>query len=113
MNFNSTELEKRKFPRQTVSLSTNILENKTANVLGNCILVDISKEGFAFESETKFSIGQQFSLELIILNRQVVLSGKVIRVCEGFFYPLYGVQIVDTDCKNLEFFRQYIDYSLN
>ena len=103
MNFNITELEKRKFPRQTVSLSTNILENKTANVLGNCILVDISKEGFAFESETKFSIGQQFSLELIILNRQIVLSGKVVRVCEGFFFPLYGVQIVDTDCKNLEF----------
>ncbi len=113
MNINNTELEKRKFPRQTVSLSTNILENKTENVLGSCILVDISKDGFAFESETKFSIGQQFSLELIILNRQIILSGKVIRVCDGFFYPLYGVQIVDNDCKNLDFFRKYIDYSLN
>ena len=68
---------------------------------------------FAFESETKFHIGQKFSLELIILNQKISLTGKVVRICEGVFYPLYGVEIIDGDSKNLDFFRRYIDYSLN
>ena len=107
------DIEKRKFPRQLVSLSTNLLETETEKVLGDCILTDISKVGFAFESETDFHIGQKFSLELIILNRKVSLSGKIVRICEGVFYQMYGVEIINGDSKNLDFFRSYIDYSLN
>lgn len=105
--------EKRAYPRKKVSLSTNILENKTEKVLGDCILTDISKNGFAIESEISLYVGQQFNLELIILNRTIILNGKVIRSADGLFYPLYGVKIVDNECINLDFFRQYIDYSLN
>lgn len=107
------ETEKRKYPRKKVSLSTNILENKTEQVLGECILTDVSKNGFAIESETNLNVGQQFGLELEILNRKILLTGKIVRTAEGVFYPLYGVKIVDDECKNLDFFRQYIDYSLN
>ncbi|MBO7610892.1 MAG: PilZ domain-containing protein [Elusimicrobia bacterium] len=107
------DIEKRKFPRQLVSLSTNLLETETEKVLGDCILTDISKVGFAFESETKFHIGQKFNLELTILNQKISLTGKVVRICEGVFYQMYGVEIIDGDSKNLDFFRRYIDYSLN
>lgn len=105
--------EKRAYPRKHVSLSTNILENKTKKVLGDCILTDISKNGFAIESETILHIGQQFDLELIILNRKILLNGKIVRSADGLFYPLYGVKIIDNECTNLDFFRWYIDYSLN
>ncbi len=105
--------ERRAYPRKHVSLSTNILENKTEKVLGDCILTDISKNGFAIESETNLNIGQQFDLELEILNRKILLNGKIIRNADGLFYTLYGVKIIDSECKNLDFFRQYIDYSLN
>ena len=105
--------EKRTYPRKHVSLSTNILESKTEKVLGDCILTDISKNGFAIESEIILHIGQQFDLELEILNRKILLNGKIIRSSDGLFYPLYGVKIIDNECKNLDFFRQYIDYSLH
>lgn len=105
--------EKRAYPRKHVSLSTNILENKTKKVLGDCILTDISKNGFAIESETILHIGQQFDLELTILNRKILLNGKIVRSADGLFYPLYGVKIIDNECTNLDFFRWYIDYSLN
>ena len=39
--------EKRAYPRKKVSFETNVLENKTKKVLGDCILTDISKNGFA------------------------------------------------------------------
>ncbi len=105
--------ERRAYPRKKVSLSTNILENKTEKILGDCILTDLSKNGFAIESETFFNIGQQFNLELTILNREILLNGKIVRSSDGLFYPLYGVKIIDNESKNLDFFRQYIDYSLN
>ena len=105
--------EKRAYPRKKVSLSTSVLETKTKKVLGECILTDISKNGFAVESEKFFSIGQQFSLDFEVLHRKIILSGIIIRIAEGIFYPLYGLKIVDNECKNLDFFRRYIDYSLN
>ena len=105
--------ERRVYPRKDVSLSTNILENKTDKVLGECILTDVSKNGFAIETETFLHVGQQFNLELTVLNQKISLSGRVVRTCEGFFYQLYGVKIIDNECKNLDFFRKYIDYSLN
>ena len=107
------ETERRKYPRKKVSLSTNILETKTEKVLGECILTDISKNGFAVESETNFFVGQQFCLGLEILHREIILSGKIVRKADGVFYPMYGLKIVDDECKNLEFLRWYIDYSLN
>ena len=81
--------------------------------MGDCILTDISKNGFAIESETILHIGQQFDLELTILNRKILLNGKIVRSADGLFYPLYGVKIIDNECTNLDFFRWYIDYSLN
>lgn len=107
------EDEKRVHPRKMVSLTTNILESKTNSVLGDCILTDVSQNGFAIESETKLNIGQEFKLELMVQNIPISLSGKVVRVSDGFFYPLYGIEIVDSECTNLDFFRKYIDYSLN
>ncbi len=104
--------EKRAFPRKAVSLSTNILDTETKSVLGECILTDVSKNGFAIESEVILSIGQKFDLQFTILNKTVLLTGEVVRVDNGFFFILYGSKIVDEYCKNLEFFRKYIDYSL-
>jgi hypothetical protein len=101
--------EKRAYPRKKVSLATNILESKTEKVLGDCILTDISKNGFAVESEINLHVGQQFDLELEVLNRKIILNGEVIRSADGLFYPLYGVKIIDNESKNLDFFRQYID----
>ena len=101
--------EKRAYPRKQVSFETNILENKTKKVLGDCILTDISKNGFAIETETKLDIGQQIYLELELLNRPILLNGKIVRQAEGIFYPLYGLKIIDDDSTNLDFFRQYID----
>lgn len=106
--------EQRKFPRRTVSLSTNILEHKSKNILGQCLLTDISKNGFAFESETNFSMGQVFNLKFIVLHQHILLCGKIIRISNGFFHfhTLYGVQIIDKECKNLDFFKKYLDYYL-
>lgn len=105
--------ERRTYPRKMVSFSTNILETKTKKVLGECILTDISKNGFAIETETNLPIGQNFCLNLEVLYKEVTLIGKIVRTSEGLFYPLYGLKIVDNECINLDFFRKYIDYSLN
>lgn len=106
-------VEKRKHKRKSVSLTTNIVETKTNSILGDCILTDVSQDGFAIESETKLSIGQQFNLNLVVQNKKISLSGKVVRITDGFFYPLYGIRLVEKDCKNLDFFKKYIEYSLN
>lgn len=105
--------EKRVYPRKHVSFLTHILENKTERILGDCLLTDISKNGFAVESEKHFSIGKQICLNIEILHKKIILSGKVVRMGEGLFYSHYGLQIIDNECKNLDFFRQYIDYSLH
>jgi len=105
--------ENRKHDRKSVSLTTNIVETKTNSVLGDCILTDVSQDGFAIESETKLIKDQQFNLNLVIQNQDISLSGKVVRIAEGFFYPLYGIELVEKDCKNLDFFKKYIEYSLN
>ncbi len=104
--------EKRAFPRKAVSLSTNIFDVETNAVLGECILTDVSKNGFAIESEVVLSIGQKFGLKFTILNKDILLTGEVVRVDNGFFFILYGSRIVDDFCENLDFFRKYIDYSL-
>lgn len=104
--------ERRAFPRKAVSLSTNIFDTETKAVLGECILTDVSKNGFAIETEVVLSIGQKFDLKFTVLNKAISLTGEVVRVDNGFFFVLYGSRIVDEFCENLEFFRKYIDYSL-
>lgn len=109
----SKMIEKRKYGRKSVSLTTNIIEAKTNSILGDCILTDVSQDGFVIETETKLVINQQFNLNLMIQNKKISLSGKVVRITEGFFYPLYGIKLIEKDCKNLDFFKKYIEYSLN
>lgn len=105
--------EKRAHPRKLVSLSTSILDTKTKQVLGECILTDISKNGFAIEAETDLPIGQKFCLDFEILYKEITLIGEIVRISDGLFYPLYGLKIIDNECSNLDFFRKYIDYALN
>lgn len=106
-------MENRRYSRKFVSLKTKIVETNTNSVLGDCILTDVSQDGFAIESETQLVLNQQFSLNLIIQNKHISLSGKIVRITQGLFYPLYGIKLIEKDCKNLDFFKKYVEYSLN
>ncbi len=105
--------ERRQFPRKQVSHSTSISSAQTQNILGECFLTNVSESGFAIESDCIFNIGQKIFIKINILSDVIVLTGEVVRTDKGFFDPLYGVKICETESVNLETFRSYIRHQLN
>lgn len=105
--------ERRKYQRKETSCSASIMMVETHSVLGEGFLTNVSENGFAIETECRFSIGKKILIKINLLNDTVFLSGEVVRTEEGFFDVLYGVQICEQESVNLEFFKTYIKYQLN
>lgn len=104
--------EKRANQRKLTSLYTNILAVESQDVIGECLMTDVCEYGFAIETEQKFSINQKILLKISLLNEVVFLAGEIVRFDKGYLYPLYGVKICEEDCRNLNIFREYINYHL-
>ncbi|MEA5000412.1 MAG: PilZ domain-containing protein [Endomicrobiaceae bacterium] len=104
--------EKRSNQRKLTSLYTNILSVGSQDVIGECLMTDVCEYGFAIETEQKFSIKQKILLKISLLNEVVFLAGEIVRFDKGYLYPLYGVKICEEDSKNLNIFREYINYHL-
>jgi len=104
--------EKRAYKRKPISLYTDILGPKNLEFMGECLVTDACESGFAIESESNLSAGQKILLKFPLLNNMVFLSGEIVRSDKGFFYPLYGVKILEYDCINFNVFKNYINNPL-